>query len=278
MLRSILLALDDTPGALVARDAAIALARESGAALTAAVVLDRPHTEDAHEPVPLGGGAFKAHRDAALAAQAEAEARAALAACRQAAADLPCTELVLEDAPAPALVKAAATHDLIVIGRDSTIGRETNEAGVAPVIEALLRDGARPLLVVPPDARLRPEGPILAAYDGSPPAREAFHLFALLGLAGRSPVRVAAVAPTQEAAETLAEEGCAALRRHGLHADPLPCSGRDIAGLILAEAEAMQARGLVMGAFGRSRLVRMLIGSTTDRLLHDARIPVFIHR
>ena len=40
----------------------------------------------------------------------------------------------------------------------------------------------------------------------------------------------------------------------------------------------MGARALVMGAFGGSSLLRMLIGSTTDRLLHDARIPVFIHR
>ena len=278
MLRSILLALDDTEGARVARDAAIALARRTGAALTVAAVLDRPHTQDAHEAVPLGGAAFKAHRDAKLTAQAEEEARAALAECRQAAAGLAYTELVLEDAPAPALVQAGATHDLIVIGRDSTIGREVNATGVAPVIEDLLRDGARPLLVVPPDARLRPEGPILAAYDGSAPAREAFHLFALLGLAGESAVRVAAVARTREAAEKMAAEGCESLRRHGLQADPLPCVGSDVAGLILAEAEALEARALVMGAFGGSGLVRMLIGSTTDRLLHDARMPIFIHR
>jgi nucleotide-binding universal stress UspA family protein len=278
MLRSILLALDDTKGARVARDAAIALARRTGAALTVAAVLDRPHTQDAHEAVPLGGAAFKAHRDAKLTEQAEEEAKAALADCRQAAAGLAYTELVLEDAPAPALVQAGATHDLIVIGRDSTIGREVNATGVAPVIEALLRDGARPLLVVPPEARLTPDGPILAAYDGSAPSREAFHLLALLGLAGESAVRVAAVARTREAADQMAAEGCEALRRHGVKAEPLPCIGTDIAGLILAEAKALGARALVMGAFGGSSLVRMLIGSTTDRLLHDARIPVFIHR
>lgn len=278
MLRSILLAIDDTPGARIARDAAIALARRSGATLTVAAVLDRPHTEDHAEAVPLGGGAFKARRDARLTAQADAEARAALAECRQAAAGLGYTELVLEDAPGPALMQAGATHDLIVIGRDSTIGREANETGVAPVIEALLRDGARPLLVVPPDARLKPDGPILAAYDGSAPAREAFQLFALLGLAEGSVVRVTAAARTREAAERLTQEGCESLSRHGVTAEPVPCIGSDVAGLILAEAEALDARALVMGAFGGSSLVRMLIGSTTDRLLRDARIPIFIHR
>jgi nucleotide-binding universal stress UspA family protein len=277
MLRSILLALDDTQGAIVARDAAIAYARRSGASLTVAVVLDRPHTQDEHEAVPLGAGAFKKHRDAKLTEQAEAEAEAALRACAQAAEGLDYRELRLEDAPGPALVKAGATHDLIVIGRDSTLGRETHD-GVAPVIETLLRDGARPLVVVPPDATIRAEGPILAAYDGSAPSREALHLFALLGLAGDSPVRVAAIARTQDAAQAMAEEGCAALRQHGVAAEPLAAVGGDVAGLILAKAEAMGARALVMGAFGGSSLLRMLIGSTTDRLLHQARVPVFIHR
>ena len=55
MLHSILVALDDTPGAVAARDVAIALARHTGAALTAAVILDRPHTESENEPIPLGG-------------------------------------------------------------------------------------------------------------------------------------------------------------------------------------------------------------------------------
>jgi nucleotide-binding universal stress UspA family protein len=275
MLRSILVALDDTQGAIVARDAAIAYARRSGAALTVAVVLDRPHTRDEHEPVPLGAGAFKQHRDAKLTEQAEAQA--ALSACAQAAAGLTYRELRLEDAPGPALIKAGATHDLIVIGRDSTLGREMND-GVAPVIETLLRDGTRPLLVVPPEAPLRTEGPILAAYDGSAPSREAFHLFALLGLAGDSLVRVAAVARSREAALTTAEEGCALLRHHGITAEPLACVGSDVAALILAEVEATGARALVMGAFGGSSLVRMLIGSTTDRLLHQARVPIFVHR
>src|SRR5512146_2206411 len=163
MLRSILVALDDTPGAVSARDTAIALARASGAALTVAVVLDRPHTADDHEAVPLGAQAFKERRDAKLTQQAERDAEQALGDCAAAAGDLRYATLRLEDAPEPALRRAGAGHDLIVIGRDSTLGREQADHGVAPVIEALLRDGARPLLVVPPGAVLRDTGPVVAA-------------------------------------------------------------------------------------------------------------------
>ena len=278
MLRSILVALDDTPGAVAARDVAIALARQTGAALTVAVVLDRPHTEDEHEPVPIGGAAFKARRDAKLVAQAEADAKAALDACAASAGDQPYTVLRLEDAPEPALLQAGAEHDLIVLGRDSTLGREQTEGGVAPVIEALLREGARPLLVVPPGAVLRSEGPVLAAYDGSVPAQEAFQLFVLLGLAGASPLRVAAVAETRQAAQALAEEGVASLHRHGLAAEPLPVAGSGAAELLLAQVDAINARMMVMGAYGGGSFMRLLTGSTTHRLLRDAQVPVFIHR
>ena len=80
MLRSILLALDDTEGAIAARDYALALARHTGAALTAAVILDRRDLTDAHEAVPPGAAAFKERRDAALLRQAQ-EAGAAAVKC-----------------------------------------------------------------------------------------------------------------------------------------------------------------------------------------------------
>lgn len=278
MLRSILVALDDTPGAIAARDNAIALARRTGASLTAAVVLDRPHTQSDHEFVPAGGAAFKARRDAKLFARAEADAAAALAACAAAADGTPFTALRLEEAPEDALLKAGATHDLIVIGRDSTLGLEVSEDGVAPVIRDLLQRGARPLLVVPPDAKRAPQGPVLVGYDGSIPVMAALQLFALLGLAEGAPVRVASAAETRDAATALAEEGATYLRHHRLDATPLALLGDRPADLLLAEVESLDVRLLVVGAFEESGLIRMLTGSATTRLLREARVPIFIHR
>jgi nucleotide-binding universal stress UspA family protein len=291
MLRSILVALDDTPGAQAARDVAIALARRTGARLTAAVVLDRPSTSRDHEPVPVGGAAFKARRDAKLTEQAEHEAQQALAACAAVAGDTPFEALRLEDAPEDALLKAGGTRDLIVIGRDCTLGREETEDDVAPVIEGLLRGGSRPLLVVPPGTRNqmppgtrsqvvageRSDGPVLAAYDGSQPSRNAFQLFALLGLAEGSQVQVAAVGESAAEAATLAGEGAALLRQHGLAAEPLGLTGSATPAL-LAKADEIGARLLVMGAFGGSSLMRLLAGSSTHTLLRDSRVPIFIHR
>lgn len=277
MLRSILLALDDTPGALAARDLALALAARRGAALTCAAVLDRPHTLGAQEPVPAGGMAFAERRNAALAAQAEAEAGAAIAAAQQAAGDVAIQCVMLPDAPETALLRAGATHDLIVLGRDCTLGREEAEDGLAPVAEALLRDGARPLLLVPPGASPGTEGPVLVAYDGSLPAMRVLQLFALLGLAEGSPVKLLTVHAEAAEAARLAAEGAAFLRRHGIEAEEWPVEGGHPAELLLAEAATTGARLMVMGAFGTSGLWAMLTGSPTRTLLRQAPCAVFVH-
>ncbi len=275
MIRSILVALDDTPGAQRARDLAIAVARRTGAALTAAAVLDNPHAMDAHEAVPPGASAFKERRDAARAKRMAAEAEAAFAACTAAAGDTPFTPLRLADAPEPALIAAGAAHDVIVIGRDSTLGLEQNPDGLAPVIEALLHDGARPLVVVPPgDAPV--SGKVLVGYDGSVPAMRALQLFALLGLAGEMQVRVLSVAEERAEAQRLAEVAAAYLRTHAFEAEAVGVEGSHPVDALLAEATAMPAGLLVMGSYEHSGLRTFFTGSATRRLLHAAPCPVFV--
>lgn len=280
MLRSILVALDDTPGAMAARDLAIALARRTGASLTAATILDKPHIEGAIEAVPPGAGAFQERRNAALLRQAKTEAESAFAACVAAAGDFPFTRLELDDAPEPALLAACAEHDLIVIGRDSTLGREENEDGLAPVIEAMLKEGARPLLVVPPSRETAPlpeDGGILVAYDGSIPSMRALQLFALLGLHEGRPVRVVSLGASAKAAEALAERAASYLRSHGIAARAVGVAGTHPLETLLAEAASMPAGLMVAGAYGKSGLRNFFFGSTTRHLLRDSPCPVFVH-
>lgn len=269
MIGSILLALDDTPGATAARDLAFALARQTGAAVTGVLVLDRPHTTGAHEAVPLGGGAFASRRNEKLAAAVEAEAEAVLAAAREAAGDLAFDVVRREEAPEAALLAEGAMHDLIVIGRDSTLGREQADAGLSPTIEALIRDGARPVLAVPPGP-LPAAGPVLVGYDGSLPAMRTLQLFALLGLAGDSPVKLL---------DFSEGESGAALRylaRHDLSAEGFATEG-DAHDILLAEARSLPARLLVVGADEEGGVARLIFGSAIARLLRAAPCPVFIH-
>jgi nucleotide-binding universal stress UspA family protein len=274
MLRSILLALDDTEGAIAARDYALALARHTGAALTAAVLMDRPGVTAVHEAVPPGAAAFKERRDAALLRQARAEAEEAIAGLRQAADGMPFAVQTLEASPAEALLAAAGGHDMLVVGRDSTLGREEAEDGLSPTIEALLHDRTRPLLVVPPGARFDPAASALVAFDGSPGALRAVQLFALLGL-GACGATVLSVADDEAKAAALAGTAAGFLQRHDVAAKPLPVIGTHPVEALLAEAAAMPAAMLVMGAYEHSGLRVLLTGSATKHLLRRAPCAIF---
>ncbi|UPY39429.1 universal stress protein [Sediminicoccus sp. KRV36] len=278
MIRSILLALDDTPGACAARDVAFALARRTGAAVTALIVLDRPHTSAAHEAVPMGGGAFAARRNEKLAAAVEAEAEGVLADARVAAGDLPFAVVRREEAPEQALLAEGATHDLIIIGRDCTLGREACDDGLSPTIEALLRDGARPLLVVPPGTQsaglaevVQLTHPILIAQNGSMAAMRTLHVFALLGLGKGQAVKL-----LDFTADASPEALARYLTQHGMQAEAFAVRG-DAHDILLAEAQSLPASLLVLGADQESGISRLIFGSATARLLRAAPCPVFIH-
>lgn len=272
MIGSILLVLDDTPGAAAARDLAFAIARRTGAAVTGVFVLDRPHTTDLHEPVPMGGGAFAAQRNKRLAAELEEEAAQVLAAARAAAGDLPFEIHTRQEAPEPALLAEGAQHDLIIIGRDGTLGREACDAGLSPTVEALIRDGVRPLLVVPPGAGHEADGPALIGYHSSMAGMRTVQLFALLGLGCESEVRLLDFSPGGACVEGIG----AYLARHGctVHASVETGDEHDT---LLAEARRLPARMMVMGADQENGLARLVFGSATARLLRAAPCPVFIH-
>ncbi|MEI7037418.1 universal stress protein [Fulvimonas yonginensis] len=68
----------------------------------------------------------------------------------------------------------------------------------------------------------------------------------------------------------LARQGVSVQRWHSF--DP----GGDAGAALLAEAEAMQADLLVMGAWGRSRLSELVLGGTTHHVLTNARLPVLV--
>ena len=277
MIRSILLALDDTPGAIAARDLAFALARRTGAAVTAVIVLDRPHTIGQHEAMPMGGVAFATRHNTKLAEVLAAEADGVLAAARDAAGGLAFEVVRREEDPEEALLAEGAAHDLLIIGRDSTLGREESEDGLSPAIEALLRDGARALLVVP-ESPLHPDlehgedlqRKVLMAHDGSLASLRTIEVFALLGLAAGQSVKLFDFDPDSRP-EALARY----LTQHGMRVEAFAMQG-NAHDILLAEARTLPAAMLVLGAMEGGTLSRLIFGSATARLLRASPYPVFI--
>ncbi|HUZ73604.1 MAG TPA: universal stress protein [Stellaceae bacterium] len=277
-MKSILVALDNTPAAKSAGDVALGLAQQHQAAVMALSVVDLDYLAPP-EPVPLGGTAFKAAADAARIERASREIDKLLhefEAKRQ-RHKLLGEALRINGAPLPALTRAATGHDLVVIGRDTSFhavpSRET-----ALTVELLLKRNPRPVLVVPPLESVNEMGSILIAFDGSLAAAKALQIFALLDLAKKTKLRLLSIAPDEKEAQDLVAEAAGYLalygispERHGIVATA------DIAGTLLAETKRWKPDMLVMGAFGHRGWREALLGSCTKSLLRACPTSLFIH-
>ncbi|MGN6524964.1 MAG: universal stress protein [Burkholderiaceae bacterium] len=174
--------------------------------------------------------------------------------------------------PRCALLERAATADLLVLGQP--------EVGGGPCcmpVEDVLRRSPRPTLVLPARGRTG-EGvtTALVAWDGSRgAARAAADALPLLACA-RAVHLVHVGRPRAEADAGLAR-AATWLSRHGIRADVAVADPAGSVGdTLLAHALRLHADLVVMGAWGRPRVVERLLGGTTRAVLEAAAVPVLL--
>jgi nucleotide-binding universal stress UspA family protein len=271
MLRRLLLALDQSPAAREARSLTLALAQHHGATLVGLAIVD-PDLVAPAEPTPMGGDAYKQHKDTVLIDRARAAAQALAQSltdeCRADHVEVE-TAVVLGPALASLIAKSAAC-DIVVIGGD---GAPSNT-----LIAGLLRDNPRPLIVTPGTPATTPGTRTLFAYDGSVPAMRVLQLFAALRLrVEHEAVVVSAHADAKQAA-ALAETGAAFLRERDYKATTRPiASTADPEDTLIAAATDADAGLIVAGSYGHRGWREWLLGTTTEELLAKSPVPLFIH-
>lgn len=276
MLRSLLVALDETQASAAAQNLAINLARRFEASITGLAVLDRAHIT-APTAVGIGGMAYKHHRDQVKLEQAK-EFLARLeqqfqASCESIGVDWRVIEG--EGVPYRLMEQESGRHDLMVIGKDTDFHFDEFPA-IADMVNRLLRDNPRPLVVCPETVSL--DGRILAATDGSLRSMRALHMLALLGHERGRPVHVLAVAADGAEAEQRAAYVGELFTKHGFEVETAGIASRKApAEVIIEEAERVGAAMIAMGASGHSALHEFFIGSTTRRLLNACPCPLFLH-
>jgi nucleotide-binding universal stress UspA family protein len=276
MLRSILVALDATPASSAAQTLAIEMARRFDCQITGITILDRAYIT-APTAVGIGGMAFKRHRDQVKLQ----EARAFLDrlehgfqdSCEAIGARWQVIEA--EGAPHHLIEQESGRHDLLVIGKDTDFHFDVDPS-TAETVRRLLNDNARPIIVCPETAPS--EGPVLVTYDGSVHSSRALHMLALLGHVQSRAVHVLSVSDDQAGASERARYATELLIKHGLEAKAHGVSSRaEPADIICAEAEALGASLIAMGASGQRRIYDLFLGSTTQRLLKLCPVPLFVH-
>lgn len=280
MLKSIVVALDGSQSSANARRLSLEMAQRTGADLVGLGVLDVPWIT-APRATPIGAGYHQEHRNEELLKQGRAKLADRIAAFHKEceAVGVGCSAIGSEGDPVQQVDAEADRHDLIIIGRETNFHGGV-EHDVGECVQKLCADTPRPLVMAPEGENL-PGDPdiVVVAFDGSITASRAMHMFLLLGLADGKEIHVVAIDSDAAAARGKADRAAALFRSHGVKVETnsIVDNGR-ASTAILGAIGAANAGLLVMGAFGNGdRLRRLLMGSTTKRLLHDSPVPVFVH-
>lgn len=208
--------------------------------------------------------------------QAMAEAAAEIARSRAASAGVTCTvesPVLTAGELLTAFATQARLHDLAVIDAEpQTVNLDRG------LIEALLMQSGRPLIVVPSGWDAFRGQRILFAWDGSARATRAV-ADALPILRAAEAVEVVCVTGEKPLADTVTGTDIAPhLTRHGVHVQvsTLPAVNGDVAETLSRHATQAGADMIVMGGYVHSRLREWVFGGVTQSLLKTSPVPLFM--
>jgi nucleotide-binding universal stress UspA family protein len=168
----------------------------------------------------------------------------------------------------------ARTADLVVVGHRG-VNERFSTGLLGSTTESVTRKCPKPLLVSP--IEFRPVRRPLLAYDGSQRAAAAMHEAAELAAALGLPLTVLHVGKDDTAAARVLDEARRYLATHRVEAEFVERGGYANEAILAMLAEGEHDL-LVIGAYGHSRIIEMVLGSTTEYVLRNAPVPVFLCR
>jgi nucleotide-binding universal stress UspA family protein len=142
-------------------------------------------------------------------------------------------------------------------------------------IGMLLRRCPRPVLTVPEHERSLQRA--ILAYDGSPKADEALFVAAYLAGRWQIPLIVVTVLEGNGADNETAKRAQRQLTDYEVDAE-FVCEAGQVAAVLLDVAARRACDLFIMGSYGFNPLLEVVLGSTVDKILRSAEMPVLVCR
>jgi len=278
MIRSIIVALDGSQHAEAALQYALWLAERTRARLTGLHVIDIVSIEGSFFHDVSGSLGFEPYLDfsskmrEALQERGKVLLETFIGRCRE--RGIPCDTALPLGIIANEICDQARTADLIVLGHRG-LNEQFSTGLLGGTTESVTRKCPKPVLVSP--VTFRPITRPLLAYDGSQRAASAMHEAAELCTALALPLTVLNVCKDDAGSRKVLDEARRYLATHRIEAEYLTRAGH-------ANETILEVIGdgtydlLVIGAYGHSRIIEMVLGSTTEYVLRNAPTPVFLCR
>ena len=172
------------------------------------------------------------------------------------------------------ICEQARTADIVVVGHRG-LNERFSTGLLGGTTESVTRKCPKPVLVCP--MQFRPITRQLLAYDGSQRAAAAMREAAELAAALHLPLGVLHVGKDDAAIQKVLDEARRYLAAYTLEVELLARSG--YANETILDVMAEQAYDLLfIGAYGHSRIIEMVLGSTTEYVLRNSPSPLFLCR
>lgn len=268
-MRSILVHMDATEESRERLQTALALARRTKGHLTV------------HLNTPVGRFviadplvAMYPMTDAINAARAETTALEGQLEAALAREDVPFDIVTTETDLPDALVDAARLVDLVLVGLGSPV--HDSPPLSAATVGALATAAGAPVLALPAGEMFDPAGAAMVAWNDSREAANA--LRAAVPLLRYAASVTLVTVPERSGDRCDPDAALRYLSRHDIHAEQAerPRDGRSVEEILEAAADALEARWIVMGAYGHSRMRELLFGGVTRYMIDCGRFPLFM--
>lgn len=172
------------------------------------------------------------------------------------------------------ICERARSADLLAIGHRG-INERFSTGLLGSTAESVTRKCARPVFISP--MAFREIRSSVLAYDGSERASNAMRHAAEFCSELKIPLTVVTVARDQKIGERSLNEARSYFRSHSGQVEFELLSGH-VHESIVAYLKQSTADLLFIGAYGHSRIIEMVLGSTTEYVLRNASCPVFLSR
>jgi nucleotide-binding universal stress UspA family protein len=278
MIRNILVALDGSQHAEGAFEYALWLASKLRARLVGLHVIDIVSIEGSFLHDVSGSLGFEPYLDfsSKMRDALQERGRALLEVFRARCAErgVACDTVLPLGVVANEICDQARTADLVAVGHRG-VNEQFSTGLLGGTTESVARKAPKPVLVSP--ATFTAVNRPLLAYDGSQRASAAMHAAAEVTSALALPLTVLHVARNGEESDKVLDEARRYLSAYDLEVSYRPLSGPPHQRIV----DVLRDGGydlLFIGAYGHSRIIEMVLGSTTEFVLRNSPCPVFLTR
>jgi len=277
-VKRILVALDGSQHAVAALDYGLWLAERLRATLMGLHVIDIVSIEGSFLHDVSGSLGFEPYLDFSSKMRDALQERGRVILdlferrCRE--RSVACTTALPIGVVANEICDQARTADLVVLGHRG-INERFSTGLLGSTTESVARKSPRPVFVSP--TSFAPIARPLLAYDGSQRASAALHAAAELASALGLPLTVVHVERAGSDPDAVLAEARQYLETYGVSVSIRRLSGPPHQRIVDVTRDG-QYDLLIIGAYGHSRIIEMVLGSTTEFVLRNTLCPVFLTR